>query len=178
MTVLLLGVMGALALATFLVMNYGPTGRYSVETALLKPELLNGLNYNDYNPKTGAKDRFVFDKLEFVYMGEKDLKRVQLSIDAYGEFYKLVEGEKSLLNPPDDLKALFATGVPARLNIVVKTESDAPWQKISKDFQQVDFAQEGNYFRVQLHEANQGENWAYFYHPGIYKKVYQFWVKQ
>lgn len=176
MSVLLLGVVGALGLTAYFVMNYGPSGRYSVEAALLKPELLNGLNYNDFNPKTGSKDRFVFDKLEFVYLGEKDLRRVQLPLGAYAEFYQLVQGEKSLLNPSEEVKALFANRVPGRLNIVVKTESDAPWQKMSKDFQEVEFVPEGDYYRVQLHEATQGEHWAYFYHPGIYKQVFQYWV--
>src|SRR5262249_43123689 len=112
--VLLAAVVAALGVTTYFVVKYGPSGRYSVETTLLRPDLLNGLNYNDYNPKTGANDRFVFDKLEFVYTSGKEQKKVLVPIGLYGQFYQVVNGDKSILDPPEEVKALFVHAVPTR----------------------------------------------------------------
>lgn len=153
---LLFGVVAAFGVAAFFVLNYGPNGTYTVGQALLSPELLSKLNYNDYNPKTGGQDRFVFDTIE--YRGPDNVKR-NIDESTYAKIYDLIEKDRSLPDRPT-IKAESA-----RITIFVRTESPSEWQKEVKSFQTVVF--DRDYYQVELHEDNQGEHFAYFNHPGI-----------
>lgn len=147
---------------------YGPTGQYLVKDALLSPEMTQGLSYDDANAKTGGSSRFVFKDIAFTYYSGKWIK-VPVSVDAYRQFYQPIAKEKSLLEVPADVEKLFVAGTPAKLSIIVTTESDASWQAATKDFQQVEFA--GDYYRVLLREGNAGTHWVYFKRPGVYNEA-------
>lgn len=167
--VILSGVIAAFLVAAFFVLNYGPSGSYTLNSVLLEPNILSQLNYNDYNPKTGGKDRFIFDSIEFEYY-DKDSKQWQkksIDKDHYEKFYGRVSGQNSIIEPSLDIEHLFILEKPSSLFLNVHTESSSAWQKITKVFQEVQFAAEGNYFRVELHEQEKGVNWVYFYHPKI-----------
>lgn len=166
---LFFAVVAAFAVAAFFVLNYGPSGKYTVDNTLLKPELLGELNYNDYNSKTGAQDRYIFDVLEYSWLDKdkNDWLKKNIDLNAYSQFYKLIENDESLPDvPPVQMKNS------ARLTIFVKTESDAEWQKQVKTFQTVEWVHE-DYYRIELHEDNPGAHWVYFYHPQIVKKIGQ-----
>jgi len=174
------GIGAAFLLAVFLVMHYGPQGYYEVATVLLSPKLLHELNYNDTNPKTGGFDRFVFDSIQFSYL-EPSLKKWQnVPVDEkrYAQFYALIKSEKSVLDPDNQLERAFLQGSISKLTLRVKTESSAAWQALTKVFQEVQFAQNGADFRIQLHEQNPGEHWAYFQRPGIGTEVRSLFVEK
>lgn len=179
---LALGVVGALLFSALLLYKYNPTGQYEIKNILLSPDLMNGLNFNDKNSKTGGMSRFVFDKIVFEYPDLKTgkLEKVTITNDQYRAFYQMIYPEKSLLDVPDDVKNLFNKGALAKLKLEIRTESNASFQALEKVFQEVDFASEGNYFRVELRQSdspNEEKN-GYFYNQDIYKKARQLFLNE
>lgn len=171
------GVFSAFVIAAYFVMNYGPTGQYEATTALLGPELLSQLNYNDNNSKTGGVDRFVFDRIEFSYFDASRRKWIQIPIneDQYVEFYQMIASDKSILDPNGQMEVLFFKDSPSKLSLIVKTESPAAWQALAKIFQEVQFVED--YYRVRLHEQAPGEHWVYFHHLKIAEKTAQLFTR-
>lgn len=160
----------------FGVFYYGPSGKYSVNNALIAPEILEKMSYNAPNQKINGNDRFVFDDIIFSSYIENKFKQLSISIDQYKKFYALIMTDVSLLNVPKEIESLFSKATPASLILRVKTESGAAWQKESKIFQEVHFAREGNYFRIKLHEQETSNNWVYFQHPQIYQDVLNLFI--
>lgn len=166
--VLFSGTISAVFVVGAMLYLYGPTGQYKVKDALLSPEMSRGLSYDDANPKTGGSSRFIFKGIEFSYYKGK-WQKIPVSADSYNQLYQTISKESSILNVPNDVEKLFVTGTPAKLSLLVATESDASWQAVNKDFQQVEFA--GDYYRILLREGNTGIHWIYFHKPGIYNQV-------
>lgn len=165
--VLLSAVIGAFLLTAFFVWNFGPSGRYAVGSVLIEPSVLSSFNYNDFDPKTYEKDRFVFDKIVLEYPEGVEIKKKTIPIEMYEKIYEMLKGEKSILNPGEGSLSAFRSGQLIRLILYVRTESPASWQKDSKVFQEVDFVFNGNDFRVELHENNSGTHWVYFQKQGV-----------
>lgn len=170
------GVMGAILLSLFFLYSYGPSGRYQASHALLSPQLANTLAFNDTNHKTGGSSRFIFDGIEFTYFeknGQKNL--IQIDLPTYEKFYQMISADQSLLDISNDVLGLFNQGTNSSLVIKIRTDSHAQWQDETKIFQEVAFASEGNYYRIELREDKAGE-WAYYYHPGIYQATVQTFI--
>lgn len=167
------GVVFALMLTLFLIYNYGPSGRYNLYTVLLEPDILMQLNYNDKNPVTGGQDRYVFDRLEY----NDPMNRIMgqtINLTDYEKFYQTIKSDKSLNAPVDpELEGLFRQPPPATIYVYVRTESPAAWQKNAKIFQDIQIANQGDYYRVELHEMKEGEHFAYFHHPKILEMLRQ-----
>lgn len=174
------GVASAILLSAIFLYNYGPSGRYLVQNALLAPELTTTLTYNDTNQKTGGSSRFVFEAIEFSFFqdNEKKQKLLQISSEQYSQFYKAIISDKSLLNVSPEIIALFNKDSMATLSIKVRTESHAAWQDETKIFQQVNIVYAGDYYRIQLHDEQTGSNWIYYENPGIYKTTMDIVIPQ
>lgn len=169
------GILFAVAITAFMLYKYNPSGRYLLSNTLLSPETIPQMSYNAYDPKTNGTSRFVFDKIEFSYFDFKNNQWISRtdSIINYGKFYQLVRSEKSVLNPSKEIIALFNQKPPATITLKVHTESPAQWQATTKNFQEVQFANEGDYFRIQLHDQSAHTQWVYFYYPHIYYEIMQ-----
>lgn len=167
--VLFSGVAAAFLVAVFFVMNYGPSGRYAINTVLLDPDILLQLNYNDYNAKTGGNDRFVFDSLTVEYQDKtsKKLEKKTIDVSRYSQLFVFLNGEKSIVAPEESVAGLFRSGQPLDLIINVRTESPSAWQAETKVFQEVQFSAQGDYFRVELHEDGKKGTYAYFHKPHV-----------
>jgi hypothetical protein len=167
---LLSGILFAGLVATFFVYNYGSSGRYIAKNILLAPNVIETLDYNDINPKTNARDRYVFQKIEFEYFlpADRQWHKNQIDISTYTKIYDLLSSDKSVEEVTPNLENLFIPK-PARFILSVKTNSNAAWQEDSKVFQEIQF--EGSEYRVQLHENNPGTHWVYFLHHNIYSKI-------
>jgi hypothetical protein len=173
------GIGAALAFAAAVLYFYSPSGSYLAKNMLLSSESALAMRYTEANSKTGAASRFVFDSLEFSYFAPVLKKWVRLPIDLqkYADFYALIGNEGSLVNVDGEIISLFnASSKPSTLSMKVKTESDASWQAASKTFLTVDFAGEGDYYRIALRENSSHEGWVYFYHPGIYQQILKLFV--
>lgn len=168
-------IFAAFMFSALLLFKYGPNNQYGVENILISPDMVFALKFNDKNSKTGGQSRFVFNKMEFEFInsetGVKEKKPV--SLDQYTYFYEVAKGNKSIADLSDEIRNLFNRGQAATLKIWVKTESDAAWQEFEKVFQQIDFASNGTYFRIELRQSasSEGEAYAYFYAPEMYQKI-------
>lgn len=168
------GMACACALAAFMLYYYGPSGQYLVSNTLLSPDVMAMLSYMDTNAKTGGSTRFVFNGIEYAYYDtmSREWRKVPATQEAYERFYNLVASDKSLAEVPEDIISLFNRGHPASLVLTVRTESKAEWQEVTKVFQEVQFAGEGNYFRIELRsQSSSTGKWAYFYRPQIYQEA-------
>lgn len=168
----------AFLVTLFFLYNYGPSGRYAVRNVLLAPELILSLNYNDTNTKTGGDSRFVFDDIEFSYYDNtgKKWNKLHIDHDHYSQFYQLIVSDISLQKVSRHIEAMFQERAPSSLVLKVRTDSSAKWQEETKIFQEIHFVEDGDYYRIELHEENKTQNWAYFYHPNIYQEVLRLFV--
>lgn len=165
------GFLAACLLGLFMLYNYGPSGQYLGRDALLSPKLTKELNYNDYNSKTNGNSRFIYDKSEFSYFDNTSKSLVKNSVpeQQYQNFYNLIANDISILNPTEVDVGRFNKGNLATLNLIVKTDSSAAWQAMTKTFQEVQI--NGDYYRIELREQNPSGKWVYFYHPNIYNEA-------
>jgi hypothetical protein len=170
--VLASGVLGAAALVGFMLYSYGPSGSYQISHVLLKPELIFKLSFSGIDPRSNRNAHFLFDRLEFSSYNEstRTIKKWTITPEAYAKFYALVANEKSLATVDESLLNRF--NHPARLILYVKTENSS-----AKPFQEIDFENGGDYFRVELHEASAQTRWAYFYSPSITRHVLQLFTE-
>lgn len=167
------GILTAFLVAAFFIAKYGPSGNYLLYDALLAPDILNKLSYNDINPKTGKFEHFIFDKVEFSYF-DKTWKTVPVDLQKYATFYKNLAKQESILNPGVEIIGLFTLNS-SKLSLIVK--SDNAKNPLTKVFQEVQFANDENHFRILLHEQSVGQNWVYFYLPGIGKEAFSLFVR-
>lgn len=176
--VLLCGIACAFLVVGFGAYYYGPSGRYKVRNALIAPELAMTLIYNDTNSKTGGTSRYIFDGIQFSYYAphEKQVKRIEIDPELYNRFYQSILSDISIDPVTAEIEGLFQKEHEASLNIKVRTESRAAWQDDTKSFQEVTFASQGDYYRIELHEEKNPNPWAYFHHPKIYQKAIQTFV--
>lgn len=176
--VILSAVACAFLISGLLLYRYGPSGGYSAKNAILSPDVTESLWYSDANPKTGGSSRFVFDDLVFSYFDTKTRQQhsIQITPELYRQFYQIVANDTSIAEITPQLLTHFDDGSQTSLVLNVRTESNAGWQEDVKTLQQIDFAKEGNYYRVDLREENAPNQWAYFYHPQIYQKTIHLFI--
>lgn len=176
--IMLSAVICALFISGLLLKKYGPSGGYIAQNTILSPDVTESLWYTDSNQKTGGNSRFVFDAIEFSYFNNKINQWQQLKIDQnrYRSFYQMVMSDKSISEITPQLLSLFDGN--ASLIVKVRTESNAGWQEEVKTLQKIEFASDGNHYRVDLREQNSPNQWAYFTHPQIFQKTQQLLISQ
>lgn len=157
-------------LASVFLYYYSPSGQYLAGHTLLDPSIMEQINFQDLQPETKRKERFSFDHIEFSHANSQKSQEhfSSIPLEAYQRFYTMVAMEKSLKEANQEIQDYFIKSQPSLLTIHMRTkEGNHPG--INKVFQIVQFVPE-DYFRVQLHEKNEGE-WAYYYQPGLYQKI-------
>ena len=174
---LIIGGGAALAIGAvfYLVLYHSPTGSILAKEALLSPKMMqNNLHFSEKNPKTGKNSRFIFDQVQIHSFNQITKKQAQttLSNAQYRKIFSLIGGDWSLKEVSNTIFSRFITSLPLSMQLLVKTENSAEWERVEKLFQRVDFAYQGDYFRVSLkQESKENIHFAYFYHPNIYQKV-------
>lgn len=163
------------AVVAGLVYYYGPDGSYRVRQVLLEPQVLEGLNYADRHPMTGRRARLLFDSVEYTYTDQGSGKRRARPVDlsVYGRFYQTISGERSVLKNLQGVEDLFHKGNVTTLSLRVRVSGESG----SYPFQEVDFLEGGDYYRVQLREDSPHTTWAYFHHPKIFYAATKLFVK-
>lgn len=134
-----------------LVYYFGSSGTYLLRNVLISPEAL-----------------------ERVFFDGKGASKKAVSPQSYAAFYELVASERSLPHVTDGIVAQFDQIVPSTLTIFRARDNS---EKGDMVFQQIQFIDNGDLYRVQLRSLNQDkpiqEEWIYFRTPGIYKKVFK-----
>lgn len=164
-------------LASVFLYYYGPSGRYLAGHTLLDPAIIEQIDYQDQHPKTGKKAHFAFDHIEFSYFDPQkgEVRIHSLPLETYQIFYKKVASEKSLEKVTQDTRDFFLQSHPSVLSISMHAIESSE-NLATKIFQVVQFVSE-DFFRVQLHEKEEGE-WAYFYQAGLYQEVIRLFTHQ
>lgn len=182
LTILILGVTFAFALSLATLYYFGPSGSYKAGNILLSPEVSESLSYYDPNPTGGKPNHFVFDKIELHYLDpkEREWKREKIALENYKRFFEIITSERSLLVVPETILSEFVHESPTTLTVMVKDESSRREGASGKMrvFQEMEILKEGDYYRIQIKDAREGENWAYFYHMGIYQKSLQILLEK
>jgi hypothetical protein len=151
----LIGTVGMFAIAY----KFGPSGTYQVQNVLLAPETIPNLASS---PSGSGEPAFRFDSIEYLSYNDatRTWESTPVDISTYKSFFSAIRYEESLKQVPDKVAALFHTGKNPRLLIKVQlAESATP--DIPQVFQEVQFSNDGKYFRVQLYGKATTE-WAYF----------------
>ena len=176
LVVMLSAIACALIISGLLLYKYGPSGGYLAQNTILSPDVTDSLWYTDSNQRTGGNSRFVFDAVEFSYFDNKTNQWQHLKVDQdhYRTFYQIVMHDKSISEITPQLLSLF-DGT-ASLLVKVRTESNAGWQEEVKTLQRIEFAKDGDHYRVDLREQNSPNQWAYFAHPQIFNKSLQLFT--
>jgi hypothetical protein len=152
------------ALAVWMVYT-GPTGQYAAKNVLLSPKVIKELH---------AKASNVFiDTIELSFFDEKNKtwQKKQISLDTYAKFYELVYSDKSLAKIDGLDETVFQ--LPHLTNLTLSFQADSNDKKKGRmaAFQQVQFSNKQDLYRVELHENSVNMRWAYFSHPGIKEKT-------
>lgn len=157
---------------------YGPTGSSLAGNVLLSPVVIKKLSYTEGGYQGKTVERYIFDSLELLYfsLADREWKSVAVSMEDYKSFFEAVESNHSLVSPSEEVIALFSKGYSSRLFLKVKKINGIEGVR-NKVFQEVAFSSDGNYFRVELHQANSIREWAYFYQPGIVKLMTSLFVR-
>lgn len=174
--VIVSGVLGAFVVVLSMLYYYNPSGSYLAGNVLLSPDSTRIIKFNDINPKTGSASKFVFDQAEFSYLDPKDKQWKNLNVDMnkYGQLYQSIRTDRSL-NATEEIRKLFNKD-PSKLILKIRSEANTAVNGISKPFLEMNFVNNGDYYRIELHEENALDAWAYFYHPEIYKKAFNIFI--
>lgn len=162
-----------------LVYYLGSSGTYLLRNILISPETLQRTSFVHYDPKTSKEARFIFNKIEFVRAQSQGRQwgRYAVSRASYAEFYKKVANERSLPLLTDERVQQFDLIVPSTLTIFVRGRDNFNTSGDGILFQQVQFLDQDDLFRVELPPGRYGKDqWVYFRHPGIYKIVVQLFA--
>lgn len=172
LTVIALGILFGLGGVYYLVKQHNPSNQMVVKQVLLTPDTLQNLWYSDYNPKTGKMSRFVLSGIFLDHFDETKGERVkeEVSLRIYSDFFDLIQNDKSL-EDPTEAYALFSNQPQAILSIQVKSESQIDSSAVKDNFQVVEIAQNGSFYRVKIHEDSPKGQWAYFQQKHLYKKL-------
>lgn len=179
LTVIFSGVLGAFLLCGLLLYYYSPTGRYLAKNVLLSPLVTSQIYFSDTNPLTGNVAKYVFEGAEYSFYdaANRQWRHLSLPAEKYRQFYELVSEERSLASVSPEIESLFNRAKPATLALKVHADSKNTLIASSKVFMEVDFAADSDYYRVQLREQGPTGNWAYYYHPQIYREVMQLFTE-
>jgi hypothetical protein len=156
-----------------LVYYFGSSGTYLLRTILVAPEALEKISFTDYDPTSKRQIEYVFDKIEFVRTGKEGQKHFSVTPQAYAHFYKLLYSERSIPTVTEHMVRAFNLTTPSALLILAKPRDPKLFSAGSILFQQVQFIEGAELFRVQLRTLQGAplEEWAYFRYPGISEDV-------
>lgn len=163
------GISAGILIALFMLYYYDPTGAYTAKNILLTPENAYSLHFTETGSKSKPEGKYAFSGVYFSFFDpeSKQMKTVSVPREQYDLFYHLVANDKSIVKPGDAIFHLFQ-GQSASLALKVRTVGEDTSKGIEIPFLEIVFAS-GDHYRVQLRQAGPAQEWAYFYHPGIYE---------
>lgn len=159
-----------------LVYYFGSSGTYLLRDILISPDAIQRISFTDYNPETGERAPFIFNKIEFIRAESRGREwgRYAVSKQSYEEFYNIVSYERSIPRISDATVEQFEIIVPSTLTIFVQARDNKGTQENGFIFQRVEFLDNEDVFRVQMRD-DQG-TWVYFSYPGIYNKIVELFA--
>lgn len=151
-------------LAAYMITFWGPSGTYQVQKILLSPDLIPTLSYRE------SGTHLVFHRVELLYPHQEtgEWTVTEVSLPYYREFYQSLSQEESLLTVDPSIEQRFMSSQLRRLVLTLRPDQNLGRQFQYRTFQEVHFSPDGDYYRIELKDAGDGAQWAYFFHPGIW----------
>lgn len=165
-----------------LVYYFSASGTYLLRDILVSPQTLEKNTFSDYNPQTHRPGKFIYSKMEFVQSDKhgKGWERYLITLKQYARFHELVNNERSVPVVTKGMLDQFQTITPSILTIFVQGGGGEELSSNGKIFQQVQFLEGNDIFRVQFHPLQKTgstqEEWLYFRYPGIYEQAVEIFV--
>jgi hypothetical protein len=171
LAVIATAVTAAALLVGWMVYYYSPNSSYRLENVLLNSTILETLSYTDSDPTTGQQTRYRFERIDLSYVDSSSgrWQRDELSIDRYAQIYALLSGDRSELDS-DALAMQFDRSALASLTLRVRSSGERS-NASQRVFQEVQFLENGDAYRVELHEDSPTLHWAYFRRPQVWSAV-------
>jgi hypothetical protein len=163
-----------LAIVYLLVTRLGPSGLYQLDHVLLSPENIEKLSYAEKNPYSGKTERMVLHEIQYFHPADEGRfwTKTGVGLIQYRNFYKLISGLTSMGPPTEQMERSYVEPGMTSLSIIVKPDVVILQAGDYRIFQEVQFAGDGNHFRVQLHTDDPGKvEWAYFQKDSIRKEA-------
>lgn len=155
LAVLSIAVVAAAGVSAWMLYHYNPSGRYLAEDILLAPQLIGTASMD-------KKGNIVFKGVQYI---SADNQELSVSQDSYNAFYNAIGKERSLQPIPEEASKAFASGkIPL---LVLKIQRNGTVET----FQEVQFAPQGDYYRVQLRVAGDEGDWVYYHRKGVKEEV-------
>jgi hypothetical protein len=164
------GIVAGVLIALAFLYYYNPSGSYLAQHVLLDPQNAFTLKFVERGIKPKSEGRYVFEAMTFTFFDSlsKQRKVVPVSKNQYAQFYQLVAHDKSVSDPTGRLSNQQNQAV---LALKVRALGDDSSHGMEQTFSEIDFIQDGDYYRIQLRQSGPGSDWIWFYHPHIYQEV-------
>ncbi len=150
--ILFLGVFTGLMMVVGLLVVYSPPETISAKNSLLSADVIESFSEEGHGS-------FTFDHIEYFYHKEGDVSWSghEVTIPEYKQFYRLVQGDKGSVTEGENFG-----DVGARL-VIFGREKNAR----STPFQEIQFSEDGNHFRVQMKTPESKSKWVTYTHEDI-----------
>ncbi len=171
LSIIFSGVIGAVLLSGLMVYFYSPSGQYLSKDIILSPDIIKQMQISEGDLKKRNAPVLLIDRTLFSYLEAGKLRQQVIDIEVYKRFYDMVDSDKSLLD--SDMILEMPYKIAPKLVLTTFIKDSMKGRSISTPFQIIEFADQ-DYYRVKLHDAKNiqhQEEWAYFHHPGIQKKM-------
>ena len=174
------GIGAGFLVALFFLYFYNPGGTYQAKNVLLDPNNAFSLQFSDPELKKKSEGMYVFKGIYFSYFDSKrkQMESVEVSKEKYADFYRLVARENSLDEAEGSaIRFLFNQPYPAVLSLKVRSLVENSLQRNEEVFSEIDFVNQGDYYRVRLRKSGSNVEWIYFHHPKIYQEALNLFQK-
>ncbi len=150
--------LSAFLIVAFLINYYDGLASYKAGDILISPDLVEQFSYTE---ATSTSSQYFVGDIQLAKKNERGLyEQRALSAKTYRNFYSLVKNTKSLALSPSLEHDFMKRG--AKLYIEVELKSKSEDLSHTRSFQQLEFTQDGKFFRVQLQSKVKNTTWAYF----------------
>ena len=175
LSVLGTGIFAGILIALAMLYYYNPTGSYQISNILLDPENAFTLRYTEPGAKGKSEGRYVFNSMEYSYYNPESKKTDSIATpkEKYAKFYQSIANDKSIPEAGPEIESMFNSQNQSNLVLKVRQVGEDASKGHESTFSRIVFADNGDYYRVQLRQSNAAVDWIYFQHPKISKEAFR-----
>ncbi len=171
--VLLAAIVFAFALVYWMVRDDAIDKRMYVSQVLLSPETIEKLSNREVEGGKQRPSEYLIESIQYVHFDETTKKWDSKPIDiaTYERFYRQIEHDRGVIDPPESVLQSFLSTSGAKLQLYMKHFSPLVREGKTEVFQTVQFNSEKNAYRINLHVDDKQKEWVYFSHPDVEKDL-------
>ena len=165
--VLLAAIVFAFALVYWMVRDDAIDKRMYVSQVLLSPETIEKLSNREVEGGKQRPSEYLIESIQYTHFDETTKKWVtkDLDIATYARFYHQIEGDRGVIDPSEAILQSFNSSNGAKILIYMKHFAPLVREGKTELFQTLQFNQEQDAYRINLHVEDKQKEWVYFSHP-------------